>query len=132
MFSRRAILYKELDNLFREHFGLDTNTCSGLLQNNKSTDTSSSNDDGEDEIDINQVFNQRVSQLLENDQDDIPDEENTEKKILIQREIRIVSNATVQTTVLKTSMQQKSGIIYTDSEKWQKMKRKCLSCQLNR
>ncbi len=72
-------MFQELDNLFREHFGLDTNTCSGLSQSNKSTDTSSSDDDGEDEIDINQVVNQRVSQLLENDQDDIPDEENTEK-----------------------------------------------------
>lgn len=70
--------FEELDNL--DNFGLDTNTCSGLSQNNTSTDTSSSDDDGEDEIDINQVVNHRVSQLLQNDQDDIPDEENTEEE----------------------------------------------------
>lgn len=75
-------MFQELDNLFREHFGLDTSTCpcSGLSQSNKSTDTSSSDDDGEDEIDIIQVVNHRVSQLLENDQDDIRDEENTEEE----------------------------------------------------
>lgn len=75
-------MFQELDNLFREHFGLDTNTCpcSGLSQSNKSTDTSSSDDDGKDEIDIIQVVNHRVSQLLENDQDDIRDEENTEEE----------------------------------------------------
>lgn len=51
-----------------------------MSQSNKSRVASSSDDNGRYEIDITQVVNNRVSQLLKNDQDDIPDKENTEEE----------------------------------------------------
>lgn len=57
-------LFQKLDNPFREHLGLDTITCSEMPQSNTSRVTSSSDDNGRYEIDINQVVNSRVSQLL--------------------------------------------------------------------